>query len=284
MLKVPTSGRSALSTMRKAFGMEDADAKRAAREYLSQPFYAFVVFQRMLYRRESPDEWTIEEANGDEVTLLRESERPFIVATGHFRRESFIALYLPRLCPGSVAGVFASIPERSLRLSNLRIRVHFGQVVKAVKWSRPDVELVHVGGAFIKLLGHLANSRRRVIMAVDSFWKTTGSSTHPRPFGGMKARPFSTGAATLSRLAQCPIVPCASYVDADGTIVLEWGPVIEPPLRQDEDADIRTTNVVLDFLENAIGRRPTQYVLHIGEERKFDPVLGTWKDFDEKTQ
>ena len=293
MLSVPTSGKSALSSMRRAFEMEDAEAKRAAREYLAQPFYSFVVFDRMFHGRESPDEWAIEEVNSHEVALLRESAQPFFIATGHFRRESFIALCTSRIVPGAAAMVAVPVPARSLNPSDIRLRVHYGQIVKAYKWARPDLKVLFVGDnskkqsdnvLVFQLLGHLANSRHRVIMAVDAFWKTTGPSSHIRPFCGMKARPFSTGGATLSRLAQCPIVPCASYVRSNGNIVIEWGPVIAPPPRRDLGTDVRTTNVLVDFLENAIGRRPTQYVLHIGDERKFDATLGTWKDLDEKTQ
>jgi lauroyl/myristoyl acyltransferase len=247
----------------------------------------------MFVRRESPEQWTIEEVNGEEVNALRESERSFIVATGHFRRQSFIALCTSRIVPGATAMVAVPIPERSLNPSDIRLRAHYGQIVKAYKRARPDLKVLFVAdnsrkqsdsSLVIQLLGHLAKSRHRVIMAVDAFWRTTGMSSHIRPFCGMKARPFSTGGATLSRLAQCPIVPCVSYVKSNSTIVIEWGPVIAPPPRRDLGADIRTTNVLLDFLENAIGRRPTQYVLDIGDERRFDPALSTWKDLDEKAQ
>lgn len=281
---VPTSGRGALSTMRKAFGMEVANAKRAAREYLLQPFYAFVVSQRILLERENLDGWMIEERNDQGVAQFRESGRSYIVATGHFTRESQFVLYSSRVSAGNSAAIHLPLPQKRAQIHSGLTRIQYGQLLRTVRKIRPDHTFIWVGDAVRKVLRTLAHPKCQMVIGADAFWDQGGSSAHTRPFAGMKVRTFSTGAATLSRLAQCPVVPCASYVDADGTIVLEWGPVIEPPLRQDEGADIRTTNVVLDFLENAIGRRPTQYVLHIGEERKFDPVLGTWKDFDEKTQ
>jgi lauroyl/myristoyl acyltransferase len=278
MLRVPSSGRPALTTMQKAFLMEDADARRSAREYLAQPFYSFVVFHRILHRREHPDNWTVEERNNQDVVQLRESGRSFIVATGHFRRESHVALCMPRFCPGSIAIVFVPVPARSLRPHNIRTRVHFGQLLQVIRHSRPDSKFVYVGGALKELLKHLEQPSCQVVVSVDAFWKTTGWSAHTRPFAGMRARPFSIGSAVLSRLAQCPIVPCATYVGKDGTIVLEWGPVIPPPQREDEAADSPNTNIILDFLESAIGRRPSQYVLYIGEERRWNPVLQTWED------
>ena len=284
MLNVPTSGRSALSTMRRAFGMADADAKRAAREYLAQPFYSFVVFHRVLRRRESPNDWAVEERNNEEVTQLRESGQSFIVATGHFRRESYLALFLTRICPGSIVNIAVPVAARSLRPENIRNRVHFGQILRVIQHTRRGLKFAYVGDpSILEIAQRLGRPGCQTIVAVDAFWKKTGRSFLERPFAGMRARAFSTGSAVFSRFAQCPIVPCSSYVKSNGDVVIEWGSIIAPPCREDKDADIKTTNVMLDFLENAVGRRPTQYVLYIGDERRFDPVLGAWKDLDEKT-
>ena len=278
MLRVPPSGPSALKTMQKALLMEEAAARTAASEYLAQPFYSFVVFHRVLHGRENPNNWTIEERKSEAVAQLRESGRPFIVATGHFRRESFLALHMPRFSPGNVATVLVEVPARSLRPQKIRLRIQFGQLLRALRHSRPDEKFVYVGGAFEKLLAHLKQPRGQVIISIDAFWKTTGSSAHTRSFAGMRARPFSIGAAALSRLTQCPIVACASYVGKDETIVLEWGPVIPPPKREDEAADFRTTNAMLDFIEDSIGQRPTQYVLYIGDQRRRSPDLQGWEN------
>jgi lauroyl/myristoyl acyltransferase len=283
MLYVPTSGRSVLATMRKAFGMEDADARRSAQESLAQPFHTFVVFHRILHRREHPNDWTVKERNNQGVVQLRQSGRSFIVATGHFSRESFATLCTPRICPGQVVTVSVALPAPSLRPHDIRLRVHFGQILRTLRYSFPDQKSVSIGGGAVrKLLKDLAQPSCQLIMSVDAFWTTTGSSTHMRPFAGMRARPFSIGTAALARLAQCSLVACGSYVEKDGTVVLEWGPVIKPPRREDEAADIRTTNELLDFLENAIGRCPTQYVLYIGEERRWNPALQTWEDPNER--
>jgi lauroyl/myristoyl acyltransferase len=278
MLCVPTSGRNALATMQKAFEMEVADAKRSAREYLALPFYTFVVFHRILHGREHANDWMVEERNDQDVVRLRQSGRSFIVATGHFRRESTTTLHTPRVCPGNLRSLAAPLAAPSLHPHNIRERVQFGQILKAIQQSRLDQNFVYAGCAVRKLLKHLAQPGSQLIVAADAFWKTTGSSTHTRPFAGMRARRFSVGSATLSRLAQCPIVTCASYVETDGTVILEWGRVIAPPQRDDEGADIRITNEILDLLEIAVGRQPTQYVLYIGEERCWNSGNQSWED------
>jgi lauroyl/myristoyl acyltransferase len=280
MLRVPTSGRSVLGTMRKAFGMEEADARRNATESLAQPFYAFVVFQRVLRGREHPASWIVEERNKEDVVKLRESGRSFMIVTGHFARESVLSIYLPQVCPGSIEHVTITVPKPSLRPRNIRERTYFGQISRGLRHSFPDVKFVYVGDGARKLIKHLSQPGRQVVMAVDSFWHASGSSAHTRPFAGMKDRSFSTGAAIVSRLAQCPVASLASYIARDGTIILEWGPVIEPPQRNDESADLQNTNAVLDFLETAVGRRPTQYVLYLGEQRQWNPVLERWQDSD----
>jgi len=278
MLRVPSSGGPALATMRKSFCMEDTEAQRVAREYLAQPFCSFVVFERMLSGRESLDTWTIKEKNNQSVAQLRDSERPFIVAAGHFRRESYAAMFMPQFCPGSIVTVSLPRPDWSLHPHNIRMKVQFGQFLKIHQQVCPDHEFVYVGGALTKLLKHLERPNCRVVMSVDTFWNSARASAHTRPFAGMRARTFSIGSAVLGRLAQCPIVPFASYVGKESTIVLEWGPTIPPPHRDDEAADIVNTNIILDFLENAIGSRPSQYTLYMGEERCWNSALEIWED------
>lgn len=278
MLRMPSSGRPALATMQKAFFMEGEEAQTSAREYLAQPFCSFVIFERILHGRENVDSWTVEERNGQDVAKLRESGRSFIVATGHFRRESHVAIFMPRFCPGDLVTVALSVPPRSLHPGSMRTRVQFGQFSKVHGHIRPGHEFVYVGGALKKLLKHLERPNCQVVVSVDAFWRQTDPSAHARPFAGMRARPFSIGSATLSRLAQCPIVGCATYVAKDGTVVVEWGPVIWPAQRENEAADLLNANIILDFLEGAIGRRPSQYTLYIGEERRWNPRLQIWED------
>ena len=284
MLHMPTSRQAARQTMRVAFGMNDADAAKSAQEYLAQPFYTFVAFRRVLRHREHTDGWVIEERNNHGIAQLRETGRSFIVATGHFRRESHLVLYLTRVCPGKSAAIHLPLTAARLRAHTVLERIQYGQLLRTARSVRPDHIFLWVGDAVRKILKNLAQPNCQVVISVDAFWRATGSSTYTRPFAGMRARTFSTGTAALARLAQRPIVPCVGYVDENDAIILEWGDVIEPPSRDDEAADIRTTDTILDFLEQAIGRRPTQYVIYIGEERRWNPVQKAWENLIEQVQ
>jgi hypothetical protein len=65
--------------------------------------------------------------------------------------------------------------------------------------------------------------------------------------------------------------------------VLEWSTPIPAPERNDDGADARITNEVLDTLERAIGLRPGQYVLAIGEQRRWNETTKCWVDLADTT-
>jgi lauroyl/myristoyl acyltransferase len=280
MSRIPSSGRSALMTTEKAFLMKGDEATRNAQEYLAQPFYSFVILHRLMSGREKIEEWKIEERNSREVDQLRESGQSFIVATGHFRRDSYIALWGRRICPGKLLSVTVSLPPKSPNPHDIRVRIQLGQLLRAMKHIRPDLEIVEVGiESMVRVLEHLKQGGSQAIITVDAFWSRKGSK-HTRPFAGMRARSFSIGSSTLGRLAQCPIAPCVTYTDADGTCVVEWGSVIHPPGPEDKRADLGNGNAILDFFEKPIGLRPTQYSLYIGEERQWNRHTQMWEDDD----
>jgi lauroyl/myristoyl acyltransferase len=142
-----------------------------------------------------------------------------------------------------------------------------------------DVELVEVGlpGVAGRLLEHLKQPGNLVIIAVDAPWPADRPGSFERPFAGHENQSFATGASRLARLAQCPIVTCVSYLEDDGRIVLEWDEPVPPPPAADRSADVRVTSGLLDTIERAVGRRPTQYVLKIGDDRQWDPTTEQWK-------
>jgi hypothetical protein len=280
VIHIPTSGKPALRTMKQAFMMEDGEAWLCAREYLAQPFYSFVIYSRLLSGRESTGEWKIEEKNNCEVVQLRESGRSFIVATGHFRRDSHILLYDRRICPGKVVAVTVPLPPKSLKPKYIKLSLQFGQMLRTLKRVRPDVVLTHVDNGepiMHKLKSNLKDSGCQVVISADAFLPSTGRHAHTRAFGGMAARSFRMGFATLCRLTQCPIVPCVTYIDGDGTCIVEWGSVIQPPNRSSIKADVENGDAILDYLEGAVGRRPAQYALYIGEERKWNRLSQAWE-------
>ena len=62
----------------------------------------------------------------------------------------------------------------------------------------------------------------------------------------------------------------------DGTIVLDWaGPFVANG--SDPDTDVRTTDRILDELERMIALHPTQYILPIGDERRWNADAQRWE-------
>jgi lauroyl/myristoyl acyltransferase len=280
LFRIPSIGTPLLRAMQRAFSMNETDGKRAAQEYLAQPFCSFVSFAQISSGRANANNWKIEELNGTPVHGLRETGRSFILATGHFRRESTLVLFTRRICPGKVATVSNRAPRFSLRPDIIRRRIQFGQWLDMHQRTRPDNTFVYVGDgkATAAALSHLQTPGNQLFISIDAFWKQGSRTALTRPFAAMRARTFSTGSTKLSRLAQCPIVVCATYLRDDGTVVVDWGPVLEPPAPDDEKADVKNAAILLDFLEDAIGRRPCQYTLYFGEERRWSAKEGKWQD------
>ena len=281
MLRIPSSGKSVVTTMKRAFLMEEDEAMPRAREYLSLPFVSFVVYRRLLTGREQIDKWVIEEENSDEVCLLRKSGQSFIVAAGHFARHAIIALYLRRTTPGPLLASVGPLPDIRWRPSTIRIRVQYGQLLQGIRHVRPDADLVFAGanGAGRKLLGHFRTAGATAIVTADAFWDSESSGSVVRPFTGHRSHAFATGATTLGRLVQCPVIPCVPYFkEDDGALVFKWGKLIPPPDRRNKEADIENTNAIVDFFETEVGLRPTQYVLYIGDSRCWNTELKRWED------
>jgi lauroyl/myristoyl acyltransferase len=279
MLHIPSSGRPILRTMSKAFQMEPIEARRNARGYLAQPFYSCVIANRVLHGRENTNNWRIEEDSSEEVAQFRKSGRGFIVATGHFARHIAFALYLSRTLPGPLFVVVGPMPPLSLSLSSVRLRIQYGQYLRVIKKCRNDIQLIFAGTprAGRDLIAGLRRRGACAIIHCDAFWNDHGRNV-TRSFAGKNSHTFATGAAALGQLGKFAVVPCVPYARNDGTIVLHWGRVIFPTPRTDASVELENTNEILDFLEMAIAQRPSQYVLQIGEERRWNPELQLWED------
>lgn len=111
---------------------------------------------------------------------------------------------------------------------------------------------------------------------VDAPWRKNVRGSFARPFASRSNQWFATGAARLARAAQCPIVLCLSYLDETGIVTFEWVRVIDPPAEQDADADVRISNMLLDDIEAAIGRYPTQYVIDFLGTRRLERRSRQW--------
>jgi lauroyl/myristoyl acyltransferase len=161
------------------------------------------------------------------------------------------------------------------------MRIQFGTQVKAVTscWDR-EMENVFIGSdplPFRTLYNRLCERGNVVFIHADAPWKKAQSGAFVRPFAGHRRRVFATGTAQLAQMSQCPILCCVYFLESDGTIVLEWGPLIR-------NADMEQGNVIdvmyrlIDRLEIAIGERPTQYIFEIGYDRRWNSKSKQWED------
>lgn len=296
MVLSPTQGRAAYSMMRQAFGLSRLRAFVAAQQWLARPLVDFVIVRRVTRGREDFNAWKVIETGNEAFTALKESGRPFIIATGHFARESHLGIFLPRVIPHRIATVAAPPPPLSWNPLETRRRLQYRQLLEAYCHVRPDdLKVAFTGSVSSGLEKILRQPGNVVIIAADAYWKGGGayadeppgsppkgsSILHLRPFAGHLDYRIATGTACLSRLLKCPIVPCVTFMRDDGTIVVQWGEPIEsiaPLVPVDKDADIRITDLLLLDIERAVGLRPSQYVLDIGGSRRWNSSIEQWEE------
>jgi lauroyl/myristoyl acyltransferase len=255
------------------------DAAALAREWMTRPFRDYVSMSRILARRDNVGLRPIESRGAP--ALLREPGQSVIVATGHFSREPMECLYAACVIPKKLATVVAALDRSSLKPRALRLRVQFGMMVDAIRAIREgDVEILHVGrpGLVTRMVKHLKQPDTVVIISSDAVLAGGREVGLHRPFAGHAMVDFALGTARLSRLSQRPIVVCVPFLDTEGRTVLDWSDPIPAPARDDESADDRVTNAVVDFLERAVGLRPGQYVLPIGDQRRWSETAMCWVD------
>jgi lauroyl/myristoyl acyltransferase len=283
LLILPSPGFELYWKMRKVFGKRRADSVRLAWDYLSRIYRDFIVIKRLQYKKENPFNWKIVERNVDAINELRKSGESYIVATGHFAREGLFSLMSPAVTPGHIVSLTLAPPSRIHSLYDLRIRIQFGvwQIPDFAGWGR-EHEAVFRGNDPLpfRRLYHLLRSDGNVIFIhVDAGWNRAKVGAYERPFAGHKNRVFATGAAQLARLTRRPMVGCVYIVEDDGRIVLEWGSPIRSS-EKDDRTEIDLMNHVVDQLEIAVGERPTQYVLDIGGDRRWNSSQKTWESFN----
>ncbi|MEW6581956.1 MAG: hypothetical protein AB1416_04265 [Actinomycetota bacterium] len=276
-------GRGVRRELDRGFG--PGEGGRIARAHFALPYRDFVALRRLVTGRDHAEAWRMTEDVPDATVALRESGAPFIVATGHFARLPFYYLYAPPAIPERVhvSAMVAPLPPPGRHPETRRIHLQFGQSLTVLKATRANIDLVVIRecGSVAGLLGNLRQEWQAAVIAADApAWD--GPLT--RPFAGRRSRRFALGCAHLARLAQCPVVVCAPSWDGDGRVLLEWGEPIPPPARRDRLADTDVTNAILDQLETAVGRRPDQYLLPIGGDRRWDQAAGRWRDAEPATE
>jgi len=276
LLLLPYPGWATVGQMSRVFGNGRLMAVRAAFGWLACPLRDFVVLKRVAYQLERPADWNIIEHNAEGIRQLRKAGTSFIVATGHFTRRAFLALFSPSMTSGRVVDA-AGVPPSGRTLRDLRIRVQYKALQNAFasSWDGRGT-VVPIGESLAsarKLLRELQSPGTIVTLDVDAFPPKTAAVLHHKAFAGNANRAFATGAVHLAQLAACPIVPC-SYALVGSSIVIEWG---EPVMVQQDP--LHTLDVLLKFIEDAVARRPAQYVLDIGRDRRWNTSLQRWHEY-----
>lgn len=282
LLLLPYPGVSTYYDMRSAFGMNRFESVKAAWDYLSLPFRDYVMFLMVMNGREDPSKWTIIERNPEGIEQLRRSEKSFILVSGHF---SQIVLLRPRL-PYDHHHRFQvaiDIPRRINSLLDLRVRIKHGTLLEACSCCDKDSEIGIIGNdlsAATQMYMKLREPGNVVSIALDAAWDKNHIGSYERPFAGARRRWFSMGAVQLARFTGCPVIGCVLWLKTDRSLVVEWG----EPFRiaqNDLAGEVKVMNNLLNMLEVAVGKRPAQYYLTIGNERRWNSHKEQWEDLDE---
>lgn len=272
----PLGARSRRSMMR-AFPEQDGAA--LARAWMARPYRDFINTRRIIMRREDPSKWRVEARNAP--AELDDPNTSLIVAMGHFSREATTPLYLKQFLPKRVATVVAPLDRTSLSPRATRLRLQLGGILRGVDVvTGGEAETISVGepGFVSRIVRFLRPPGAAILISPDSITGAGREQGHTRPFAGHTKITFALGTARLARLAQRPLVTCVAYIDERGVVIVEWGQVLPPPARDDASADDRYTSAMLDDFERAVGNRPSQYVVAIGDERRWRPAEQVWVD------
>jgi len=276
---IPGYGLGKTRQIAHAFGPIGAIAAlRQAAEHIARPLCDSVVLRRALRGVPDRNQWRIEQRSLPCVDRVRASGETFILATAHFARQAFMALAHREILPHDITSVSLPLPKRTRNPYTWWARYHYGQILECSRASRPEIRFVYPvrSGAYRQLVETLRKPGNVVMVHIDAPSTSTGVDTFCRPFAGLESRRFATGAARLSRTTGRPIVVCIPYLKDDRTIVLDWTRVIEPQDGGGIEADRRVTDTILDDIEQAIGRRPGQYVLECLGARRWDARAERW--------
>ncbi|MGA2222954.1 MAG: glycosyltransferase [Syntrophobacteraceae bacterium] len=279
LLILPVPGWSIYWQIRNAFQKSPTESIYLVWGWLARELSDFVVIKRLSYKRENLFNWKIIERNVDRINSLRVSGESYIVAIAHFSHATSLSMYAPYITYGHIVHVSDPFWNHVRSLRELRLRIDERAHHKAYpgwgkKWEWVfNNELT----SFRKLYNQLRERGNVVFIPIDKPWRKTVTGAYERPFVGKRKCVFSTGAALLARLTQCPIITCVPLLEKDGTVVLEWG---EPIRIAGNDAanDVDVMNELFDTIEIAAGERPTQYAFEIGGDRRWNPLIRRWED------
>lgn len=260
-----------------AIAFPERNAAQLAREWMTRPFRDYVGVRRVVIGGDKVANLAVESRG--EPAIIRDPDQSLIIALGHFSREANVGLYKSGVVPKQVAATIAALDRPSLRPRAIRVRMQILEIMAGIRAARDnDVDIVPFDGpgALTKLVRLLKRPGTAVTISADAVLAQGRESGLDRAFAGHRCMSFALGTARLARLSQRPIVPCVPFLDENGGFVVEWGEPIPAPGRDDESADVRITDAILDIFERAIGARPGQYVLSIGSDRGWDETAQRW--------
>lgn len=270
-------GAKARRTARALFPDADSSDQIAA-EWLERPFRDYVTVARLAEGRESGDDLVVESRGAP--AILNAPGESFILAFGHFSRHASAALYRKQTTDKTLVTVIAPLEQKTSFMRALRVRFQLGEMGRCMRKLRGDaLEMIEVRGANVAMqaLRRLKRPDKVLVMSVDAPWTEDRSAGFERPFAGYARQYFALGTAKLARLSQRPIVFCVPFLDSDNRIILQWHDPIYPTDSADAESDMRVTSQLLTSIEQAIGERPGQYAIAIGEDRVWDSAERRWK-------
>jgi hypothetical protein len=127
--------------LRKAFNLNWWFAFRAVKEYIRRIMIDFIIAKRIICNKENVFLRKITEKNKNFIECLRNSDKSYIIATGHFAREALIGLYLKNITPGNITIASVSIERKIKHLQDFRTKEQLAILLKAISTVRSNTNL-----------------------------------------------------------------------------------------------------------------------------------------------
>ncbi len=266
--------------IKHAFSLGNLRALQISWQFLALAFQDFAIFMRIVKGKETVDIWNVKEINSVGVDELRQNGRSFIVATGHFTRQAYLAVFRKDIIPMNVIQItLPPNPNTGNYYYDRRIELHLGMGLTAAAKSHPDFQTAMVGIVpnFIKALcGKLHETPTALLLNIDAPWADSHKKSHERPFAGYETKKFAMGVLGLAKISACPIVSLVCYIDSHGEAVLQWGDPVYIAKSDTEEQQVKVLDEMLDRIETAIGMRPSQYLMPFGTQRKWNSAEQAW--------
>lgn len=286
MALATSEGRETARDYRRAFNKGFAGSLWAAARFHRTRFWEHGVQQRIIVGKDRVNGWQVRQHNHGAIEPLLASGQSFILAFTNFGRDHrAFSVLMPDVIPFPNVFLIAREPDMPTDPRTRRIYVQYQNIRRSLEAFSPGMlqpkSLGNLVGVPRQAIRHLQNGRGVVSIMIDSPWHESKNSGFSRPFAGSKKRHFATGAATLARLCQCPIVLYFARTRLDGSVDVYWNDPVPPPSRADHEADREVTNRLLDLIEKEVGCNPCDYLAPIGAERKWAGESIGWVDGDQ---